>query len=77
MRKFNNDDQDNEFNKDQYDKNKYVNYGGGKDSNNLLYEGFCIDLLCEMATILNFTFEIVEVEDGTYGVEVNFILIRF
>ncbi len=32
------------------------------------YEGYCIDLLREMATLLNFTYDIVEVEDGTYGV---------
>ncbi|KAI6194048.1 Glr-4 [Aphelenchoides besseyi] len=33
------------------------------------YDGFCIDLLREMSIILNFTFEIIEVEDGTYGVQ--------
>ena len=32
------------------------------------YDGFCIDLLIEMSKILNFTFEIFEVEDGAYGV---------
>uniref|UniRef100_A0A915EK41 Uncharacterized protein n=1 Tax=Ditylenchus dipsaci TaxID=166011 RepID=A0A915EK41_9BILA len=44
---------------------KYANIKGATDT----YEGFCIDLLQEMANTLNFTFEIVEVEDGTYGVE--------
>uniref|UniRef100_A0AC35U4L6 PBPe domain-containing protein n=1 Tax=Rhabditophanes sp. KR3021 TaxID=114890 RepID=A0AC35U4L6_9BILA len=33
------------------------------------YEGFCIDLLQEMAIILNFTWTILEVKDGAYGVE--------
>uniref|UniRef100_A0A7E4ZQF5 Glutamate receptor n=1 Tax=Panagrellus redivivus TaxID=6233 RepID=A0A7E4ZQF5_PANRE len=33
------------------------------------YDGFCIDLLIEMSKLLNFTFEIIEVEDGAYGVE--------
>lgn len=41
------------------------------DVGNYSYEGFCIDLLHEMAVLLNFTFEIIEVEDGTYGMEVN------
>lgn len=35
------------------------------------YEGFCIDLLKEMAKFLNFTYELVEVDDGAYGVEVS------
>jgi hypothetical protein len=35
------------------------------------YDGFCIDLLKEMSQMLNFTFEIIEVEDGAYGVEVG------
>lgn len=35
------------------------------------YDGFCIDLLKEMAKTLNFTFEIIEVEDGTYGAQVS------
>ncbi|VDM27653.1 unnamed protein product, partial [Toxocara canis] len=33
------------------------------------YEGFCIDLLIEMAQILKFNFTIIEVSDGTYGIE--------
>jgi hypothetical protein len=39
----------------------------------LAYEGFCIDLLKEMAKLLNFTFEVVEVDDGRYGVEVSIL----
>lgn len=34
------------------------------------YEGFCIDLLEEMAKDLEFNYTIVEVVDGTYGIEV-------
>uniref|UniRef100_A0A183CQ11 Glutamate receptor n=1 Tax=Globodera pallida TaxID=36090 RepID=A0A183CQ11_GLOPA len=33
------------------------------------FEGFCIDLLKEMAKLLNFTYDIEVVDDGTYGVE--------
>ncbi|KAF8362438.1 glr-4 [Pristionchus pacificus] len=33
------------------------------------YEGFCIDLLEEMAKDLEFNYTIVEVVDGTYGIE--------
>lgn len=44
------------------------------ENDNLLYEGFCIDLLREMAKLLNFTYELVEVVDGAYGVEVSRIL---
>ncbi|CAD5215755.1 unnamed protein product [Bursaphelenchus xylophilus] len=39
------------------------------DKDGISYDGFCIDLLKEMAKVLNFTFEIIEVEDGTYGVQ--------
>nr|CAD2187510.1 unnamed protein product [Meloidogyne enterolobii] len=39
------------------------------EDDNSLYEGFCIDLLREMAKLLNFTYELVEVDDGAYGVE--------
>jgi len=41
------------------------------EDDNLIYEGFCIDLLREMAKLLNFTYELVEVDDGAYGVEVS------
>uniref|UniRef100_A0A915B0N1 Ionotropic glutamate receptor C-terminal domain-containing protein n=2 Tax=Parascaris univalens TaxID=6257 RepID=A0A915B0N1_PARUN len=37
--------------------------------NSIGYEGFCIDLLIEMSQILKFTFSIIEVSDGTYGME--------
>lgn len=40
--------------------------------NSIGYEGFCIDLLIEMSQILKFTFSIIEVSDGTYGIEVSF-----
>ncbi|KIH68077.1 hypothetical protein ANCDUO_01589 [Ancylostoma duodenale] len=33
------------------------------------YEGFCIDLLNEMAAILKFNYTIIEVQDGSYGIE--------
>ncbi|CAI5443721.1 unnamed protein product [Caenorhabditis angaria] len=33
------------------------------------YEGFCIDLLNEMAKVLKFNYTIFEVQDGTYGIE--------
>ena len=33
------------------------------------YEGFCIDLLNEMAALLKFNYSIIEVQDGTYGIE--------
>nr|CDJ91574.1 Glutamate receptor and Ionotropic glutamate receptor domain containing protein [Haemonchus contortus] len=33
------------------------------------YEGFCIDLLKEMAAILKFNYTIIEVQDGSYGIE--------
>ncbi|CAB3411013.1 unnamed protein product [Caenorhabditis bovis] len=33
------------------------------------YEGFCIDLLNEMAKVLKFNYTIIEVQDGTYGIE--------
>lgn len=39
------------------------------DEDGVKYDGFCIDLLKEMSKVLNFTFEILEVEDGTYGVQ--------
>lgn len=35
------------------------------------YEGFCIDLLNEMAAILKFNYTIIEVQDGSYGIEVG------
>ncbi|ETN68622.1 hypothetical protein NECAME_15719 [Necator americanus] len=35
------------------------------------YEGFCIDLLNEMAAILKFNYTIIEVQDGSYGIEVH------
>ncbi|VDK18555.1 unnamed protein product, partial [Anisakis simplex] len=38
-------------------------------SNAIGYEGFCIDLLIEMSRILKFDFKIIEVLDGTYGIE--------
>lgn len=31
------------------------------------FEGYCIDLLRELATILGFTYEVRLVEDGKYG----------
>lgn len=42
-----------------------------EEDGNQLYEGFCIDLLKEMAKLLNFTYEVIEVDDGAYGVEVR------
>ncbi|VDM84327.1 unnamed protein product [Strongylus vulgaris] len=39
-----------------------------KNSSNQ-YEGFCIDLLNEMAAILKFNYTIIEVQDGSYGIE--------
>ncbi|CAJ0581656.1 unnamed protein product, partial [Mesorhabditis spiculigera] len=33
------------------------------------YEGFCIDLLNEMARVLKFNYTIIEVVDGSYGIE--------
>ncbi|KAI6226194.1 Glutamate receptor and Ionotropic glutamate receptor domain containing protein [Aphelenchoides fujianensis] len=39
-----------------------------KEPSGFRYDGFCIDLLREMSAILNFTFEIIDVE-GTYGVQ--------
>ncbi|CAL2032733.1 unnamed protein product [Caenorhabditis brenneri] len=33
------------------------------------YEGFCIDLLNEMTKVLKFNYTIIEVQDGTYGIE--------
>ncbi|PAV89574.1 hypothetical protein WR25_01791 [Diploscapter pachys] len=33
------------------------------------YIGFCIDLLQEMARILKFNYTIIEVQDGSYGIE--------
>ncbi|CAI4221432.1 unnamed protein product [Auanema sp. JU1783] len=33
------------------------------------YEGFCIDLLNEMASVLKFNYTIIEVQDGSYGIE--------
>lgn len=33
------------------------------------FEGYCIDLLRELATILGFTYEIRLVEDGKYGAQ--------
>ncbi|VDO05524.1 unnamed protein product, partial [Haemonchus placei] len=39
-----------------------------KNSDNQ-YEGFCIDLLKEMAAILKFNYTIIEVQDGSYGIE--------
>uniref|UniRef100_A0A0N5C5R2 PBPe domain-containing protein n=1 Tax=Strongyloides papillosus TaxID=174720 RepID=A0A0N5C5R2_STREA len=38
-------------------------------NNSIGYEGFCIDLIKEMSLILNFTWTILEVKDGAYGVE--------
>lgn len=35
------------------------------------YEGFCIDLLIEIAKIVGFDFNIVPVPDGRYGVRTN------
>lgn len=35
------------------------------------YEGFCIDLLDHMAAILRFNYTIIEVSDGSYGIEVG------
>lgn len=35
------------------------------------YEGFCIDLLNEMSVLLQFNYTIIEVQDGTYGIEVG------
>lgn len=32
------------------------------------FEGFCIDLLKELATVLGFTYEIRLVPDGRYGI---------
>ena len=35
------------------------------------YEGFCIDLLHEIARIVGFEFAIVPVPDGRYGLKIN------
>jgi ABC-type amino acid transport substrate-binding protein len=48
-----------------------------RDDNPTPYEGFCIDLLKEMAKLLNFTYEVVEVDDGAYGVEVSIFPLFF
>ncbi|KAK6035613.1 hypothetical protein COOONC_26882 [Cooperia oncophora] len=47
-----------------------------KNSNNE-YEGFCIDLLNEMAAILKFNYTIIEVQDGSYGIENSFFNLNF
>ena len=38
---------------------------------NFSYEGYCIDLLNELARILKFTYEIYPSPDGLYGVEME------
>lgn len=39
-----------------------------RDDNNLpIYEGFCIDMINEIARKMNFTFELVEPATGTFG----------
>lgn len=35
------------------------------------FEGFCIDLLKELAKLLNFSYDIELVDDGMYGLEVG------
>lgn len=41
---------------------------GGNFSGNARYEGFCIDLLKEIARMVGFTYRIELVPDGKYGV---------
>jgi len=41
---------------------------GGNFSGNTRYEGFCIDLLKEIAHMVGFTYRIELVPDGKYGV---------
>ncbi|VDK29892.1 unnamed protein product [Gongylonema pulchrum] len=40
-------------------------------ANAIGYDGYCIDLLIEMAKILKFNFTIFEGVDGIYGIEVS------
>ena len=40
----------------------------GNFSGNMRYEGFCIDLLKEIADMVGFTYRIELVPDGKYGV---------
>ena len=42
---------------------------GKKYTGNDRYEGFCIDLLKEMALIIGFEYQIEVVPDGRYGVK--------
>lgn len=43
-----------------------------RDENNLpIYEGFCIDLINEMARKLNFSYELVEPSSGKFGDRLN------
>ena len=42
---------------------------GKKYKGNDRYEGFCIDLLKEMALIIGFEYQIEVVPDGRYGVK--------
>ncbi|XP_048767442.1 glutamate receptor ionotropic, kainate 2-like isoform X2 [Ostrea edulis] len=43
----------------------------GSKLGNDLFEGFCIDLLKEMASIVGFEYKIVPVKDGLYGIREN------
>lgn len=38
-----------------------------KNPNTEEFEGFCIDLLDKLQTMMNFTYEIYEVEDNNFG----------
>lgn len=40
----------------------------GSNTGNDRYEGFCIDLLKEIAHMVGFDYTIVQVKDGKYGV---------
>ena len=41
------------------------------DKNLMTYEGYCIDVLDQLASELKFTYEIEAFPNGTYGAEVN------
>lgn len=41
---------------------------GSENSSNVRYEGFCIDLLREIANMVGFEYRIKLVPDGKYGV---------
>ena len=38
------------------------------ENGNIVFDGYCIELLHDIKKILNFEYDIYEVKDGTYGV---------